>query len=238
MRTKTLLIAAAALVAGVISSNAQVFSANVVGYANVATPVASENYLITVPFTMGVSNGANEVFGTTLPDFSTILLWDIPSQNYITVQAFSGSPTGWADSGFSPVPPPILPVGQGFFLNPSGPLTNVFSGAVAVNVGTSNQMTFANPSVNYLVAPVVPYSGSVTNGNSSGGGANLNGLPDFSTVLVWDVPSQNYITVQAFSGSPTGWADSGFSPVAPPTISVGQGFFINPSDVYVWTVGL
>ncbi len=35
---KTLLIAAAALVAGVISSDAQVYSANIVGYVNVACP--------------------------------------------------------------------------------------------------------------------------------------------------------------------------------------------------------
>ncbi len=38
---KTLLIAAAALVAGVISSEAQVYSANIVGYVNVVMPANS-----------------------------------------------------------------------------------------------------------------------------------------------------------------------------------------------------
>ena len=42
---KTLLIAAAALAASVISSQAQVYSQNIVGYANVATPNASASYL-------------------------------------------------------------------------------------------------------------------------------------------------------------------------------------------------
>ena len=38
---KTLLIAAAALVAGVISSEAQVYSANIVGYVNVVMPAGA-----------------------------------------------------------------------------------------------------------------------------------------------------------------------------------------------------
>jgi hypothetical protein len=38
MKSKTLLIAAAALVAGVITSEAQVYSANIVGYVNVTLP--------------------------------------------------------------------------------------------------------------------------------------------------------------------------------------------------------
>ena len=60
---KTLLMAAAALAAGVISSQAGVYSANIVGYANVANNIAGKNYFMSVPFNVGVSNGANEVFG-------------------------------------------------------------------------------------------------------------------------------------------------------------------------------
>ena len=82
MRTKTLLLTAAALLAaGITSTQAQpVYSQNVVGYASVATPAAGVNYLITVPFAIGVSNGANEIWPLvngqpSLPDFSTILIW-------------------------------------------------------------------------------------------------------------------------------------------------------------------
>ncbi len=242
MRTKTLLMSAVALLAaGIVSTTkAQVYSQNVVGYASVATPGnGAINYLLAVPFAIGVSNGANEIFGSSLPDFSTILIWNVGKQGYTTVQAFSGSSTGWADPSFATIPAPILPVGQGFFLNPASPVTNTFAGTVIVNVGTSNVMSLpGNGAVNFLVGCYVPYAGSVTNGNNSTGGPNLNGLPDFSTVLIWNTAGQGYSTVQSFSGSPTGWADPSFAPVPPPTLSVGQGFFINPSGPYNWITGL
>jgi hypothetical protein len=61
---KTLLMAAATLAAGVISSQAAgVYSQNIVGYVNVASPTAGNSYLLSVPFAIGVSNGANEVLG-------------------------------------------------------------------------------------------------------------------------------------------------------------------------------
>lgn len=242
MRTKTLLTAVAALAAGITISKAQVYSANVVGYATIPTPSASTYYLISVPFNVGVSNGANEIFNPALPDASSILVWDATIQNYITYVADSTSPSGWDDGNFNPLAgSPVLPVGQGFFLNPaSANLTNTFSGAVAVNVGTSNQMVLNNASSYYLISSVVPYSGFVTNGSPSGGGANLNNLPDATSILIWDASVQNYVTYVADSTSPSGWDDGNFNPLpAPPTLGVGQSFFINLSaGPYTWTTGL
>ncbi|HZF00333.1 MAG TPA: hypothetical protein VE344_00375 [Methylomirabilota bacterium] len=240
MRTKTLLTALAALAAGILTSNAQVYSANVVGYASVATPNAGVNYLLTIPFAIGVSNGANEVFGNNLPEFSSILIWHPNTSSYTFSKTDTGSPTGWSDNADSPISPPVLPVGQGFFLNPSDAnVTNVFSGAIAVNVGTSNSIPLPNAGVNYLVGCLVPYAGSVTNGNNSGGGPNLNGLPEFSSVLIWNPNTSSYTFSKTDTGSPTGWSDNADSPVAPPTISVGQGLFVSPSDVNAkWTTGL
>lgn len=237
---KTLLIAAAALATSVISSQAGVYSQNVVGYANIPTPSAGGNYLISVPFTIGVSNGANEVFGTNLPDFTQVLVWSTPAANFTVYQTDSSSPTKWDDGGFSPINPPILPVGQGFFLIPSGSnITNTFAGSVAVNVGTSNIMTLANAGGNYLVGEVVPYAGSVTNGNNTGGGVNLNGLADFTQILLWSTSAANYTIYQTDSSSPTKWDDGGFSSIAPPSISVGQGFFVIPSASNAqWIQGL
>jgi hypothetical protein len=235
---KTLLLAAAALALSGISSQAQVYSQNIVGYANVTTPNSGSFYSVAVPFKMGVSNGANEVFGSSLPEFSSILVWDAGAQTFNFYQTFSGSATGWADSGFADAQPPTLPVGKAFFLNPSAPVTNTFAGAIVVNVGTSNNMALPSSGVFYMVSPTVPYAGSVTNGNNSSGGVNLNGLPEFSSLLIWDSVVQNYTFVQTFSGSATGWADSGFADVPVPTLSVGQGFFINLSAPYTWTTGL
>ena len=241
MRTKTLLIAAAAMAVGVATSMAQTtYSQNIVGYANLPTTGVGQNYLLACQFTCGVSNGVNEVFSTPLPDFSVVLIWDVPSQSYITVQSDSTSPTGWDDGNYVPLTTlPKLPVGQGFFLSPSSPVTNTFAGAIAVNVGTSNKMTLTGVGQNYLVASVVPYGGSVTNGNNSGGGMNLNGVPDFTVVLIWDVPSQSYNTVQTDSSSASGWDDGNYVPLAaPPSINVGQAFFLSPSGPFTWTTGL
>ena len=66
-------MAGAALVLSLATSQAQVYSANVVGYINQTLPSAYS--LITVPFTIGSSNGGNEVFGTALPDGTQIFLF-------------------------------------------------------------------------------------------------------------------------------------------------------------------
>lgn len=241
---KTLLIAGAALAASIISSQAQVYSQNIVGYANVATPNGG-TYLLTVPFKVGVSNGANEVWPLvngqpSIPDFSVLLVWT--GSAYIGYQSDSGSPSLWDDNGGNPIPnAPVLPVGQGFFLQPSASTTNTFAGTVAVSVGTSNVVTLANGGT-YLVAPAVPYGGSVTNGNpvTGAGGAglsSLNGLPDFSVLLVWT--GSAYIGYQSDSGSPSLWDDNGGNPIpTAPTISVGQSFFLQPSANFSWKVGL
>jgi hypothetical protein len=241
MRTKTLLLSAAALLAaGFVSSQAQpVYSQNIVGYASLATPSSGVNYLITVPFQVGVSNGANEIFGNSLPAYSSLLVWNNTHSGYIQYYSDASSASGWDDVNFAPTPAPTLPVGQGFFLNPSAPnVTNTFAGTVAVYVGASNQMVFNASGVNYLVASVVPYAGYITNGNSSTGGPNLNGLPAYSSILLWN--GHGYTLYYSDPSSASGWDDSNFAPLAtPPSITVGQAFFLNISSApYTWTTGL
>jgi hypothetical protein len=242
MKIKTLLIAAGALAAGVISSQAQVYSQNIVGYANQSTPNGG-TYLVTVPFKTGVSNGANEVWPLvggvpTIPDFSTILLWN--GAGYTAFQSDEFSSSLWDDGNGNPIPnAPLLPVGQGFFVIPSASTTNSFVGAVAINVGTSNLMVLPNGGT-YLIACPVPYAGSVTNGTSSGGGLALdsnNGLPDFSTLLIWG--GNGYTAYQSDSQSPSLWDDGNGNPIAnAPTVLVGQSFFLLPSADFTWKVGL
>jgi hypothetical protein len=247
---KTLLIAASALAASVISSQAGVYSQNVVGYANSAA-TSSTTYFIDIPFLEGVSNGANEIWplnepsGTpTLPDGSSLLIWN--GSGYTGYLSDSGSPSLWDDSGGNPLTySPILPVGQGMFLIPAGNVTNTFAGTVAVNVGTSNSVTLIS-SVTYALGCVVPYAGYVTNGNpvTGAGGPNLwnppgapNGIPDGSSLLEWN--GTGYTGYLSDSGSASFWDDSGGNPLAaPPSISVGQGFFLVPAATFKWTVGL
>ena len=245
---KTLLIAAAALAASVISSQAQVYSQNIVGYANVPTTSSGTPYLITVPFKIGVTNGANEVFGNTLPSGSSLLLWN--GLGYNTVIYDNSDPAGfgtsvvwYAGDDATPVNPPLLPTGKGFFLVPNGPVTNTFAGTVSVNVGTSNILSLPSSGTPYLVSSVVPYAGAVTNGTSSTGGPNLNNLPTGSSLLIWN--GLGYNTVIYDNSDPAGfgtsvvwYAGDDATPVPVPTITVGQGFFVVPNGAYNWTTGL
>jgi hypothetical protein len=214
----------------------------------VATPVANKNYLIEIPFAIGVSNGANEIWPLispgvpSIPDSSTILIWN--GSGYTAYLSDSGSPTLWDDNNGTPLTfSPKLPVGQGFFLKPfSANVTNVFAGTIAVNVGTSNQMILAPANKNYLVGCVVPYAGAITNGNPATGAggpglSSLNGLPDSSTLLVWT--GSGYTAYLSDSGSASLWDDNnGTALPTPPTITVGQGFFIKPFAPFTWKVGL
>jgi len=241
MRTKTLLIAAAAaLAAGVVSSQAQVYSQNIVGYVNTVT--TSGTFLIDVPFVIGVSNGANEIFPLsggqpTIPDGSTVLVWT--GSGYISYLSDSTSPSLWDDvNGNYLAASPILPVGKGFFLEPAAPTTNTFVGTVAVAVGATNNTAYGTGT--YLVSPVVPYGGYITNGTSVGGGIALdsnNGLPDGSTMLIWT--GAGYNSYLSDSTSPSLWDDvNGNYLTAPPSVSVGQGFFLEPAAAFTWTEGV
>ena len=260
MKTKTLLIAAAALAAGVISSQAQVYSQNIVGYANLACPTGGKNYLITCPFTVGVSNGINEVFGSTLPVGSSVLIWN-GVNNYITALYDNTDPNGvgpgapewYQGDGATPLSPlPTLPPGQGFFLIPATPLTNTFTGSVAVAPGTNSVINMATGGKNYLVASTVPYAGAITNGNSSGGGPNLNNLSVGTSLLFWNGVNNYRVALYdntdpngVGAGAPEWYQGDGATPYVDPgtsgnlpNISVGQGFFVIPAIPYKWTNGL
>jgi hypothetical protein len=246
MKLTTLLVAAVALTAGIIASKAQVYSQNVVGYANVPT-AGSGTFALTVPFVVGLSNGGNEVFplvggNPSIPDGSELLIWT--GSGFTAWFSDSGSTSLWDDGNQNPTnAAPLLTVGKGFFLIPAGNTTNTFVGAVSVNVGTSNVTTLAG-SATVLVAPAVPYGGSVTNGNlvTGTGGPNLwnngsVGIPDGTELLVWN--GSGLTAWFSDSGSTSYWDDGNQNPTnQAPIISVGQSFFLVPAGPFPWTEGL
>jgi hypothetical protein len=247
---KTLLIAAAALAGSIISSEAQVYSQNVVGYANIGTPVGGHEYLITCPFAVGVSNGINEIFGSTLSPNSQLLIWNGTGYNVALYDPTygPGQPVWYQQDDSTPlVPLPTLPTGEGFFLIPNAPITNVFAGAVSINVGSSNQLVLPTGGHEYLVASVVPYAGAVTNGISSTGGPNLNGLSPNTQLLFWNGTGFNTALYDNTygPGAPLWYQQDDSTPYVDPTtgqntpsIAVGQGFFLVPNAPYTWTTGL
>jgi hypothetical protein len=237
-----LIAAAGALTAGMITSQAQVYSQNVVGYVNLPE-TANLTYAITVPFSIGVSNGANEIFplvsgNPSVPDGSTFLVWT--GNNYTTYFSDSGSSTLFDDYTGTPLTyDPIFKVGQGMYIIPAANTTNTFVGTVAIAAGATNSIPYTANGT-FFIASQVPYGGYVTNGTSTGGGMALdanNGLPDGSTMLVWT--GNNYTTYFSDSGSGSLWDDYTGTPIAaPPSIAVGQSFFLIPAANFTWTEGL
>ena len=237
-------MAGVALAFSLATSQAQVYSQNVVGYANV--PMTSGGiYLLTTPFQIGVSNGANEVWplispgNPSIPDSSELLLWN--GSGYIGYYSDSTSTTLWDDAiTYANVPPPVLPVGSAFFLVPSENVTSTFAGSVAVVINGTKSIPLTSGFI-YMLSSYIPYSGSVSAGTSTGGGPNLSlagtGLPDSSEVLVWTGAA--YQGYYSDSTSTTLWDDAiTYANVPAPAISVGQGFFLIPSGNFTWTQGL
>jgi hypothetical protein len=208
------------------------------------------NYFIACPFTIGASNGANEVFGTSLPVGTTLSVWTGSTfQGALfddTDPAGFGTAVQWYDEATDsiPQPVPVLPVGQGVLMVPAGKCTNTFAGAVAINVGTSNQMAFTSAFANYFVGCAVPYGGFCTNGNNSTGGPNLNNLPVGTTVNSWTGTTfagalfDN--TDPAGYGTGTVWYDEATDsiPQPCPQITPGYAFLLIPAGNYTWTTGL
>jgi hypothetical protein len=237
MRTKTLLLSAAALLAaGIVTSQAQVYSQNIVGYATIPAPSAYT--LMVVPFQIGVSNGANEIFGTNLPDTTQVLIWNSAAGKFVTDvfdtgAGFNPPPYWYMANDSTPTNPPILAPGQAFYLFAPGGVTNTFAGTVAVNVGATNTMTLG--SFYNLVGSVIPAAGSVTNSL-----INLPAhLPDTTQVLFYDSVHGKYVTYvydtgAGFNPPPYWYMSNDSTPTNPPSLTIGQGMFIFPPGGATW----
>jgi hypothetical protein len=166
MRTKTLLLSAVALAAGLLSSQAQsnVYSANIVGYVSVTN--AANQYTL---LANAMDNGTNDLASlfSSLPNGSQVLVW--------TGSGYQSSTKlgAWT-------PNFVVPPGKGFFLKTTVAATNTFVGSVAVANGAS--VTNALGANLYsLVASPIPFTDTLQ-------GTNLNlqaAVPNGSQVLIW-----------------------------------------------------
>jgi len=206
---KTLLIAAAALVAGVISTEAQVYSANIVGYANVTLVGQGKYSLVSNPFDDGNGNQLTNLVAS-LPGGSQVLVWNGASFNFYNNVAGTWS----ANTS--------LPPGVGFFVKNgkvSGTypnITNTFVGNVVVNSGGS--VTNTVPVGYTLWGSPIPYAGNLCISGTSSGDTTLNvgaTLPAASQILTWNVAGQTYNLSTKAGGT---WT-------ATLTANVGDGFF-------------
>jgi len=219
MRTKTLLVAAAALLAaGVVTSEAQVYSQNIVGYVNTVLPVG--NTAISNPLLTG-TNGAEQVL-TSLQGGDGLLVWN--GAGYSGYTYFG--PGSWVDQNGNPVAAPTLTQGAGFFYQngQASAETNTFVGTVL------STNTVALPVGNTLVGSSIPYAAAADSTNFTLPLQGGDGL------LLWT--GSGYAGYTYFG--PGSWVDQNGNPVAAPTIGVGAGFFYQNGQATAesWTESL
>lgn len=225
MRTKSILLAAATIAAGALSSQAQsnVYSVNVVGYINVT--IQPGYNLITAPL-QATNNNVNTVLANANPVFpggGLLFTWGGSGYN----QALQAGGDGfWYDANFN-LATNQVPPGKSFFVqNASGsPLTLTLTGTVIQGTNVYPQKSgfefFGDPE---------PIVGDIT----------TNGFPvqDNALLYTWNTGTQGYnqalTGVGPGSGGPL-FVDNNFNPVvvAP---ALGTGFiYFNPAASNNWT---
>ena len=179
MKLKSLAIAAATLAVGAITSQAQVYSQNIVGYVNAPT-VAGQYVLLCNPLDDG-TNTLNSL-ASSAGIGSLVQVW-----NGAGYTQCSKSPVGWS-------PNASIPVGKGFFLRTTTVLTNTFTGSVLGTSGQSMTNTLTG-GVYSLVGSAIPFAENL-------GGTNLNLVPGIGSLAqIW-----NGAGYTQCSKSPVGWS--------------------------------
>ena len=226
MRTKTLLIAAAALAASALSSLAQsnVYSVNVVGYMNKQVPANNGGS----PTFTGVANqldtGSNTLLNLVqaLPNGSKVLKWNYAGQTYNTFTR-TAIGAGWSPTGSGSN---TINLGEGAFLQlntgNANPFTNTFVGQVFQGDGVTT-VSFTNvllPGLSFYSFPV-PLDQVAVSNVLVGLSAALPPNPSGSKIQFWNEVSQSGFTVFTRTAIGSGWSPS------VPLLSAGQSFFIN-----------
>jgi len=211
-------MAAAALAVGIATSNAQVYSANVVGYVAV-TPTANQYALWCNPLDLDGVDCITNVFSTA-PKGTIIQLWN--GTGFTTVsRALIGAGAWSANAGTNYVYP-----GVGFFISTPSAWTNTFVGTVIPTGGATNT-TALTANIYTLVGSTLPVSGTITNAVDQGPNTlNLGScLAKGSIIQIWN--GSGFTTVsRALIGAGI-WSTN-------PTITVGEGFFLSSPATTNW----
>ncbi|HEY0548530.1 MAG TPA: hypothetical protein VGF13_02955 [Verrucomicrobiae bacterium] len=227
MRTKTLLLAAAAFAVGTVASVAQtVYSVNAVGYVNLT--LKSSYNLISNPLN-GTNNNVNTIMPVAPAD-SQAIRWNPATQSFNSagtyIDAQDPALNGWYDSQLNKSADIIAP-GEGFFFfNPT------VSDYVLTFVGEVPQGNLTNtiPANYSFKASIVPQSVAIES-------VGFPGVADMQ-YFIWNPNTQSYggsVTyIDAQDPAVNGFYDSQLNRVFP-TPAVGQGFVIfNPGPALSW----
>jgi hypothetical protein len=241
MRTKTLLIAAAALAVGIISSEAQVYSQNVVGYINITVP-AGKFALIANQLDTGSNTIDNVISSGPVSSSTTASFWDPVAAHYNTFVYYNSDDSADGNQGwytFANVPcTNALAPGQGIVVyNPSGSdITMTTVGQVIQ--GTNN---YSVPTGFNLYSLPMPVGGT----NAALDKAGFPAVSSDTTYYQWNVALTHYNEALVYYNSAdsadgnSGWYTFGNVPEdnnAAVWPQAGQSFFVNNPDASTtWT---
>jgi hypothetical protein len=237
MRTK-LLLGVAALAVSAVSSMAQanVYSLNIVGYANVPNPIGYT--FQTTPFRANpTNNAANLVLpaNTGQYDGDQILIWQGLSWQINTLD--SASPSGFSDFGGNPVPAPLLNSGVGYLYANNQGVSNNITYVGEVRTGTNVTSITAPPEFRAVGSPA-PLAGGVSTvlQLTNPGGVN-DGDAVQTMVRTAGGAVKGFSPANFDSAAGTGFSDAGGNPIPEPQIAVGQGFFYDNVNAHTvtWT---
>ncbi len=208
MKAKSLLIAGAALAASLMTSKAQVYSQNIVGYINV--PLNAGYNLVANQLDLdgtGTNNTIQTVLSTNLPNKTLVYAWN--GAGFSSAQYASSSGT-W--SGVTAAVTNAMQPGEGFFIKV--PVSTNLTLVGNVITGTNSYPILAGYNI---VAPSAPVAGTIdtTNGFTPS-------IKD--TISVWNGSGFN-----TYQYSSTGWSPSD------PQIPVGAAVFLNSRVNTNWT---
>jgi hypothetical protein len=234
MRTKTLLLSAAAVAAGVASLKAQsnVYSLNVVGYVNVS--LAAGFNMIENPLDDGAGDIVTNTFdhmanglGVSLPAGSTLYPW-AGSTYGNPIEYFSSY--GWYDSNLGGYATNKFAPGTGFFVNLPSATNFTFVGNVLQGTATNNLNAGFNMIGNPFPVAMPP---GVAGDGQPGVTMQLPVSPG-DTMYFYDNPGVGFYVYEFFSSY--GWYDSGNPSMSTngPVISVGQAVFLAKQSSNPW----
>ncbi|PWU12478.1 MAG: hypothetical protein C5B50_21300 [Verrucomicrobia bacterium] len=252
MRTKAILCAAS-LAAGALTSMAQVYSQNIVGYVNVAQGASGGYNYLSNPLDASPNNAATNVFPNPDPtqdysgpyDGSQLQEWTGAGFKVSVFDSVTtDSTTGFTTLGGAQTACPNLPGGKGFLvLNSSGLTTITFVGQV--RTGTST-MVLAAPAPLVSIGSMIPVSGDLI---ANLGFANPDPTQDYSgpldgaQVQMLKVAPNGaalgynvYVFDSVTTDTTTGFTTLAGAQVAAPQIPLAGGFLMGGlSSPYTWT---
>jgi hypothetical protein len=226
MRTKTLLLTAALVGAGALTSMAQsnVYSLNVVGYVNITAAPGFNLFANQLNQT-----GTNNTVITVMPSAPAAVLQDCQVLKFLKAQAnynidlYDAGSGGWIDNNTGNPSATTLNPGEGFFFynSKSTNITLTLTGEVPQGTNALAMTTGFN-----LIGTVVPQAINLDPTNSFPVVQDMQYLPfangNYGAIDLYDVPSGGWIN-----------NDSGNPEI--PTPAVGQGYFIYTPSSQTWT---